>query len=282
MIKLIRDFWRMRAGYRDDRRLFFAVVWFWLKLLVGNRFERPQRAGSVSFLGKPFWYSKRGSLYSMFYEIFVELTYFIPRTDKPIRIVDCGANVGIATRYFLARAPHARITLFEPNPHTVAILQKNLAPFASQVSIEPVGLGREAGEFELHTDVADPASQGASINSHLKAKNYTLESVPVHIQKLSSYITDTVDVLKMDIEGPEVGVVRELKDTGVLSHVQTFFIEYHYDGVYSKDSLAQLLGDLESAGFVYVMQMSVTFPFLGMGRPITKCMPYKITAWRNS
>src|SRR4029077_8096895 len=43
------------------------------------------------------------------------------------RILDCGANVGVASLFFRRRYPAARITAFEADPALFALLDANLA-----------------------------------------------------------------------------------------------------------------------------------------------------------
>jgi len=280
MIALYTAWKQITRGYIADTSLRRSVLIDWIRLLVGNRFVSPSSAGETQINGQVFSYSKRASLYGMFQEIFVAQNYYVPSTDKPLVILDCGANVGMASRYFLTRAPQARVVAFEPNPYTAALLRKNLAHHGAAVQIHEVGLGGTEGSFELYTDTEDAASQSASLTAHLKAKQYDVTPVQVSIQKLSSYINGPIDVLKMDIEGLEVAVVRELREANMLQHVKRLFIEYHFDGVHSVDSLGQMLSDIEASGFHYVIHSGIAFPFMHRSTPITSCVSYKITAWQ--
>ena len=48
------------------------------------------------------------------------------RSTPSPRILDCGANVGLASLFFKRRYPAARITAFEADPALFAILDANL------------------------------------------------------------------------------------------------------------------------------------------------------------
>lgn len=66
----------------------------------------------------PFRYARR--------EVFFHGGYlFDPETNSPV-ILDCGANIGLATLFFKRLHPKARISCFEADSSTASILMKNV------------------------------------------------------------------------------------------------------------------------------------------------------------
>ena len=66
------------------------------------------------------------------------------------RILDCGANIGLATLYFKLLYPGACITCFEPGAEAFRVLEANIsANQLEEVTAFPVALAREAGERAL-------------------------------------------------------------------------------------------------------------------------------------
>jgi hypothetical protein len=62
-----------------------------------------------------------------------------------------------------------------------------------------------------------------------------------------------IDMLKMDIEGAETGVLTDCRDA--LAHVQNLFVEFHaYSG--HPQTLAQVVQVLEESGFRYYINTS--------------------------
>ena len=59
-------------------------------------------------------------------DIFVKRTLAFATASPAPRILDCGANVGLASLFFRRAYPHARITAYEADPALFAILQANL------------------------------------------------------------------------------------------------------------------------------------------------------------
>jgi len=47
-------------------------------------------------------------------------------------IVDCGANVGYSTVYFLTRYPRAKVIAVDPDPDNYALLEANVAPYGAR------------------------------------------------------------------------------------------------------------------------------------------------------
>ena len=51
-------------------------------------------------------------------------------------VVDVGANIGVASLYFLTRRPDAVVYAFEPVPANLETLERNLAPFRDRVRLD--------------------------------------------------------------------------------------------------------------------------------------------------
>lgn len=61
----------------------------------------------------------------------------------------------------------------------------------------------------------------------------------------------TIDILKMDVEGYEFYVIKNMLETGVLDHVRQFLVEYHVfdDNRYKFVELFKITRELYDAGF---------------------------------
>jgi hypothetical protein len=66
----------------------------------------------------------------VFRRIFTERVFsYLDDLDEPKLILDCGANVGYASAYFLSRYPRTFVIAVEPDPKNFAQLVKNLEPY---------------------------------------------------------------------------------------------------------------------------------------------------------
>ena len=98
----------------------------------------------------------------LFNEIFFKEEYYLDNTNEPLRVLDCGANIGISLLYIKLRVPNARVTCFEPNPAARAVLEKNIQANSWQDSVEvlPYALGVAAGKAQFTTGTIDTDSGG--------------------------------------------------------------------------------------------------------------------------
>jgi FkbM family methyltransferase len=188
-------------------------------------------------------YADYDALVDLFTEIFVRKHYpFEQRRPRPF-VVDCGANIGVASLYFKTIAPDAQVLAFEPNPTAFRLLETNMRHngIADDVECVPLALAREPGIRTLH--VPAPAHGGAS----LEFAGEGWSPVAVEAVRLSDRIGDRqVDFLKIDVEGSETAILDDLGENGVLSQVDEIVLEHHPRN--ARD-LAGLLGKLADADF---------------------------------
>jgi FkbM family methyltransferase len=158
-------------------------------------------------------------------------------------IIDCGANVGLAIRYWLKRHPHARILAFEPDPDLFVLLKRNCASFPpKQVILRNAAVSGQEGVVEF-------SSTGVE-TGHLDHVASQPVSRPILVKavRLSRFLDQGVDFLKVDIEGAEVDVLTECAER--LQNVKQICVEFH-SIIGREQSLDRLLAALSAAGFRY-------------------------------
>jgi FkbM family methyltransferase len=144
--------------------------------------------------------------------------------------VDVGANVGFISQHIARRFQNVRVFAFEPNPRIYPILQKNLKAFPHCESFH-VGLGANEGHLEFfHGEescvgsfVPGYTSQhpGNYLRGHIaksKVQVTTGDTVLSHI--------GTIDVMKMDVEGYEIEVLRGMSKLLAEGAIKTIFFEF--------------------------------------------------------
>lgn len=205
------------------------------------------------------------STYFAFRAIFDEGVYdFPPPAGRAPRIIDGGANVGLAIRYWLSRFDAPRITAFEADASVFGVLKSNVeawTPAAPEVVLHQAALwtdntslnfvqeGADAGHVDAAGDT--PVSEGASRVSAVRLRD-VLEAE-----------TGPVDLLKLDIEGAETAVVKDCQNH--LGAVRRLFVEHH-GYVDRPQDLHVLLQTLSDAGFRYHVQPELVGkrPFFGL------------------
>lgn len=205
-------------------------------------------------MGFDISYFDRPSFKHLYREIFVrQYYYYRANTDSPV-VFDCGANVGMATLYFKWLYPNARIQAFEPDPRTFAVLNRNVSQnrLASVVT-HNCALWDENGEIEFFIDNATPGSLLMS------TENSRLRGTSIHVpgRKLSDFIEGPVDLLKLDVEGAEHRILRDLLSSEKIQYIRHMVIEYHHHMGEQRSQLAGFLDNLEHAGFEYQIHASL-------------------------
>lgn len=156
-------------------------------------------------------------------EILAGKTYpwvtFVPDVEV---ILDVGANCGAASVYFARHCPDARIHAFEPGSEQRAILDRNAADYPN-VSVHPFGL------YSVDQTVALYKGDGDSGFSSVFRGAYNLEeSEQVGLRSAAGWAAEAglnrIDVLKLDVEGCEVEVLRSLQP--LLPTVKVLYVEY--------------------------------------------------------
>jgi FkbM family methyltransferase len=164
-------------------------------------------------------------------------------------ILDCGANIGLATLFFKHLYPKSRITSFEADPTTASTLQKNIEQNHLQdVSAYNLFLSDTEGDYPFYVAANVAGSLRMSADPSRISKH---REIIVKAGKLSHYIEGPVDLLKMDVEGAELDVMTDLKSSGKLSLVRRMVIEYHHRIGGQASCLAGFLALLEEEGFEY-------------------------------
>src|SRR6185295_11059488 len=82
--------------------------------------------------------------------------------------------------------------------------------------------------------------------------------IEVNSDKLSNYINQEIDFLKMDIEGSEIDVIRELSINQKMKYIKEATIEFHHNFPSRNSELGQFLSILEKNNFSYQIDADLT------------------------
>lgn len=186
----------------------------------------------------------KSSFLSMCDEIFDREIYrFKTETTTP-RILDCGANIGLAAIYWKRFYPAADITCFEPDPTMFEALTHNLkSAGVGRITLVKAGLGSKKETRNFFREGADGGRIATAEDNH--------DIISIDIVPLSPYLETPVDLLKIDIEGSEFEVLTEC--AARLGNVRSIFVEYHSLHSIPQD-LAALLKILTDAGFRFYIE----------------------------
>lgn len=132
-------------------------------------------------------------------------------------ILDCGANIGLSAVYLKSICPTAQIELFEPDAANFELLSHNI----TSCKLTGITAHRKAVWTSNTTlNFKNEGTVSSRIEQHSDHSTTTVEAV-----RLRDFMTREIDFLKMDIEGAEYPVVKDIEDK--LHLVKNFFLEYH-------------------------------------------------------
>ncbi len=80
-----------------------------------------------------------------------------------------------------------------------------------------------------------------------------VNSYKVPVVQLSRKEYNIIDFLKIDVEGSEGKVFKDMDDSGLLSRVERMSVEYHYDNSISSNRLSYIISLLEKNNLHYIM-----------------------------
>jgi len=262
---LFKELYRLLTEKRY--RAFACLI---VKYGTGQRYQQKK----INIAGMNINVPDAKSFIWQFKEIWTDENYKFQTDSLEPVIFDCGANIGTSVLYFAQIFSNAKIIAFEPDPNIFKLLEDNV----KLNEIKNVDLINKAVWInEEGIDFGIEGADGSSIysdNNKIKVSSCRLKSL---IEK-----ENKIDLLKIDIEGAEVEVLKDCE--GSLNKVDNIFIEYH-SFVDRSQELELLLALLSKNGFRYFIKQEADrkLPFLNKhikSNPVMD-LQLNIFAYRN-
>jgi FkbM family methyltransferase len=139
--------------------------------------------------------------------------------------VDIGANVGMASLYFLTRSADSRSYLFEPDPKNTARISRTLRGYEGRYQVQQVAIGLVDGAA---TFGVEPIGRYGSLRPEVVPG--LASSITVEVRTINAVLrevlhdTERIDVLKIDIEGGEAELVAAIEPE-ILARIDTIYFE---------------------------------------------------------
>ncbi|NMM48210.1 FkbM family methyltransferase [Marinigracilibium pacificum] len=171
-------------------------------------------------------------------EIFYQEVYANEiQVDTPL-IIDAGSNIGISILYFKSRYPDSEIIGIEPDPQNFNMLKENVSINGFEnIKLINCALGSSKGETVLYKEGGNPY-----LNPSILKVCDVDQGVKVRLESLTDIISNRdVDLLKMDIEGAEMIVLKDIIMSGAINKVNSFVLETHPDNGVSSEEVKSLL-----------------------------------------
>lgn len=130
--------------------------------------------------------------------------WFAGRTQH--HAVDIGANIGFMTAYFAQRWQH--VTAFEPTPAIFACLEKNCT--RDNIDLKPLALSDKTDTVIFAVGRRSEINQIVSSADILSKHWFSIEVPAVTLDSLN---LTGIDMIKIDVEGHELSVLRGAEQT---------------------------------------------------------------------
>ncbi|MBV4359459.1 FkbM family methyltransferase [Pinibacter aurantiacus] len=189
---------------------------------------------TLKILGGNLHYKNAFEVYHGLSEIFVDEIYK-QQLPENARVIDCGSHIGMSLIYLKQLCPTAKITAFEPDAQNFKLLTDNMASFGYTKDVvlenKAVWIENATLHFESSNDMS----------SHIVADNTKGATISVQAVRLRDVINAKVDFLKIDIEGAEYEVMKDIEEK--LHFVGNLFLEYHgnFNEGYKLNEMLQIL-----------------------------------------
>lgn len=146
------------------------------------------------------------------------------RLSHPKIIVDAGANIGTSSIFFAQKFPNARIFAVEPEASNFQLLQKNLKQYPNVVVVQAAFWGTNStrkiwNRFTGHWGYTVAETTNKTQETGQEIHCVTIDSF------MKEHGIESIDLLKMDIEGGEKDVLENSQKW--IGSVSTITVELH-------------------------------------------------------
>lgn len=188
---------------------------------------------TCSVMGVPMTFAVRSSTEVTRIDSLQGEEAFVERIVKSLRpddvFYDIGANIGMISILVAKKlqGKHKKICCFEPEPANAQELRENLQLNGlCDIGVHEFALGDKEGTCELFV------SGDVGAGSHSLASGYQegARAVEIEIQRGDYYAERTgfpPDVIKLDVEGAELSVLRGFEQTLRGGRLRELFVEVH-------------------------------------------------------
>lgn len=233
--------------------LFFYFLKYWIKKLL-IELKILQEPHSEKLFEYSFKTGNYDNFLRIFQDIFIKSQYYFEAKSKRPVIFDLGAHIGLSVLYFKLLYPRSEIIAIEADKGAFQVLENNVASNKlSGVTLHNFAVSEKEGTRAFYLNKDTPAYWGNSLGKQTISKP---KRIKVKTKRLSPLLKRKVDLIKIDIEGEEGKVIRELAKAQKLEFAQRLIIEYHQWGP-KENNLDILLRLLRKNDFVYMFDYSL-------------------------
>jgi len=206
-----------------------AVMNIGLTSTIRRTFQKNLRSSTYTLtsntLNYPVYVRPGTSDLSVFDQIFVAREYHcLDSVEDAQFIIDCGANVGYSSAYFLSRYPKCSVVAIEPDPDNYAMLIKNLLPYRYRCRAFQAAVWPHIEKLRFEQPLHRGGEWARSVRPAQDSSDASIETMSMQML-IDKGHKRRVSILKIDIEGAELWLFDA--STEWLDVVDNIVIELH-------------------------------------------------------
>ncbi len=180
-----------------------------------------------------FQYIKRKVLNECAYLIsYVKLQSLLRGISSNSLVIDCGANRGDISALFLAKG--ARVIAFEPDPAAFNHLTERFKK-SKNIELQQKGVANKSGMATMffHKSRTAGNEMPFTVSSSIIAKKENIDTennIEIELVNLDKYIKKLdqhIDLIKLDVEGAEVKILKKIIRNETYKKVGLMLVETH-------------------------------------------------------
>jgi FkbM family methyltransferase len=166
---------------------------------------------------------------AVFKQVVRDAQYDILPPDADVGLViDCGANIGLSSLFFLNRFNSCRVIAVEPDPSNFAVLQRNLRPYGARARTVNSGVWSHPARLRMSDDLfGDGREWARTVRECLPGEESQFVATDIGTMLRESG-EQRISVLKIDVEGSEREIFARNYESW-LPMVDALAVELHDD-----------------------------------------------------
>jgi len=142
-------------------------------------------------------------------EVFCREDYKLKSGD--LIFVDIGANIGIASTYFLMSSPEARVYAYEPNSTNIPKLMNNIVKFGNRIFLFDKALDIENGTRMFREESTGRYGGFSDISTRPMEIEYPVKCISIN-EEIARILEEekVIHLLKIDVEGMEEQLINSI------------------------------------------------------------------------
>ncbi len=165
------------------------------------------------------------------------------------RVISVGVGEDVSFDLSLIEKYRCQIHAFDPTPKSVDWVRRNVSQ--PNFHFEPIALGDKDGPLRLFLP-KNPGHVSASCRESAHVQSVFFDAPCLRLSSMLHKLGwDTVDILKMDIEGAEYAVIDDLVTSRLAGTIDQLLIEFHdHFSSFSAADTKKAVAALEKHGLV--------------------------------